>query len=73
MTSNDNTPLHLLFVYGVLKPGESCDFYFRDQSLGQATYLGEGTTESKYPLIVTTEFNLPLLLEVKGEGHVSMI
>lgn len=53
---------NVVAVYGTLKKGFSNNrAYLKD-----ATYLGSGTTEDKYPLIVE---GLPYLVDKKGIGH----
>ena len=39
---------------------------------GKATLLATAETVNKYPLVVTTKFNIPFLLAAEGTGHVSI-
>lgn len=52
---------HLVAVYGTLKVGYSNYAHH----LGTSTYVGNGKTKDKYPLVVS---GLPYVIERKGEG-----
>lgn len=61
--------LHRVFVYGTLKKGEPNHHWFSAKE-GIANYLGSGSTETKFPLIIATRYNIPFLLFQPGEGNV---
>ena len=58
-----------VFVYGTLKTGEPNHYWLEEAS---STYnatverVGDGVTRDKLPLIIATEFNIPMLL---GNRH----
>lgn len=65
----------LVFVYGTLKKSEpnhhvidpakhSCQ-----DTTGVAKFIGSGKTETKFPLVIGTRFNIPFLLDRPGVGH----
>ena len=61
----------LLFVYGTLKRGQPNEAVMRDKESGQATLIGRGITDEKWPLVIASRYNVPYLLNVPGSGHVS--
>lgn len=64
----------LLFVYGTLKRGQPNYDVMTDSTNGTANFVCCCQTVDKYPLVIATAANIPfLLLQKKGEGHVSMI
>ena len=54
----------LVFVYGTLKQGEPNHYWLSDTraSGGSATWLGPGVTRDTWPLVVVTEYNIPMML-----------
>ena len=60
-----------VFVYGTLKRGQPNHHLLENVENGKATFIGEGKTEKKYPLIIASRCNLPFLLNVEGTGKVS--
>lgn len=54
----------LVFVYGTLKQGEPNHYWLSDTrtSGGSATCLGPGVTRDTWPLVVVTEYNIPMML-----------
>ena len=60
----------LVFVYGTLKVGFPNHFLLQDQNNGNATFLSTGTTTERFPLIVATQFAIPMLLNKPGTGEV---
>ena len=54
----------LVFVYGTLKRGEPNHYWLSDTrtSGGSATCLGPGVTRDTWPLVVVTEYNIPMML-----------
>lgn len=54
-----------IFVYGTLKTGEPNHYWFQEASANDGArvdLVGGGITLEKLPLIVATEFNIPMLL-----------
>ena len=51
-----------VFVYGTLKTGEPNHYWFEDQSHGFAEIVGTAETGEKFPLVIATKYNLPMLL-----------
>ena len=51
-----------VFVYGTLKTGEPNHYWFEDQSHGFSERVGEAVTSEKFPLVIATKYNLPMLL-----------
>lgn len=64
---------NLLFVYGTLKTGQPNTQVMFDQSTGGSELVGKVRTVSKWPLVITSKFNIPFLLRKKGDGNVSSI
>uniref|UniRef100_A0A3B4G4K8 Gamma-glutamylaminecyclotransferase n=1 Tax=Pundamilia nyererei TaxID=303518 RepID=A0A3B4G4K8_9CICH len=58
-----------VFVYGTLKKGQPNNYRMFDSNNGKAEYLGSAFTSQKYPLVITTEDNIPFLLNIPGQGH----
>uniref|UniRef100_A0AAZ1X6G5 Gamma-glutamylaminecyclotransferase n=2 Tax=Oreochromis TaxID=8139 RepID=A0AAZ1X6G5_OREAU len=58
-----------VFVYGTLKKGQPNNYRMFDSNNGKAEYLGSAFTIQKYPLMITTEYNIPFLLNIPGQGH----
>lgn len=60
-----------IFVYGTLKTGEPNHYWFEEASANDGArvdLVGAGITLEKLPLIVATEFNIPMLLDSPGVG-----
>ena len=51
----------LVFVYGTLKIGEPNHHWLTD-ARGRSSFLGPGLTLDTWPLVVVTEYNIPMLL-----------
>ena len=62
---------HLVFSYGTLKRGEPNNFMVTEPDNGMATFVGKGSTSLAYPLVVASDYGIPFLLLVEGEGNVS--
>ncbi|XP_026836062.1 putative gamma-glutamylcyclotransferase CG2811 isoform X2 [Drosophila erecta] len=58
-----------VFVYGTLKRGEPNHHWLTKKENGQARFLGRGKTDTKFPLVVGTRYNIPFLLARPGEGN----
>jgi gamma-glutamylaminecyclotransferase len=62
---NDKT---LIFVYGTLKRNQPNHAILVERS--DVTFISEGTTANKWPLIIATERNVPYLLNKQDFGKV---
>ncbi|XP_038217675.1 putative gamma-glutamylcyclotransferase CG2811 isoform X1 [Zerene cesonia] len=60
---------HKVFVYGTLKRNEPNHHWLTNPDNGTGTFLTEGITKNKYPLIIATKYNIPFLLYSPGDGH----
>lgn len=58
-----------VFVYGTLKKGQPNYYRMFDPANGKAEFLASACTTQKYPLIITTKFNIPFLLNIPGRGN----
>uniref|UniRef100_A0A1B6CKZ8 Gamma-glutamylcyclotransferase family protein n=1 Tax=Clastoptera arizonana TaxID=38151 RepID=A0A1B6CKZ8_9HEMI len=61
--------VHKLFVYGTMKEGEEKHYFLNDPKKGLCKFLGLGRTVVKYPMIISTERNIPILINSPGTGH----
>uniref|UniRef100_A0A2M4AQA8 Gamma-glutamylcyclotransferase family protein n=1 Tax=Anopheles triannulatus TaxID=58253 RepID=A0A2M4AQA8_9DIPT len=61
--------LRRVFVYGTLKQGEPNHHWLTDVANGKASFVGRGTTVTRYPLVIGSRYNIPFLLDVPGRGH----
>ena len=62
--------MHRLFVYGTLKRGQPNHYLMTDARNGVANFIGNGSTISKWPLVVFTPYHIPFLLDMPGTGKV---
>ena len=58
-----------VFFYGTLKRGEPNSEHLLNRNV---TFMTEGVTVDKWPLVVGTDFNIPFLLCKKGVGKVAL-
>lgn len=58
-----------VFVYGTLKNGQPNHYWLTDTKNGAAQFIDTGTTRTKFPLIVASQYNVPFLLSNPGTGH----
>lgn len=58
-----------VFVYGTLKNGQPNHYWLTDTNNGAAHLIGNGTTQTKFPLIIASQYNVPFLLCAPGTGH----
>lgn len=58
-----------VFVYGTLKMGEPNHHWFEMENKGFAQFICTGKTDTKFPLIIATKYNVPFLLNVPHTGH----
>lgn len=61
-----------IFVYGTLKQNQPNHYRLKDSKNGLAIFKSLGKTITKYPLVISTKFNIPFLLHNEGIGHVSV-
>lgn len=57
-----------VFVYGTLKKGQPNHHWLTNTMNGAASYISNGTTKIKYPLVISTRYNIPFLLNKPGIG-----
>ena len=69
----NNSTASLIFVYGTLKRGEPNYHFLEKPERGNASFVGEGSTLECYPLVVSSRFLLPFLLDLPGTGKVRTI
>ena len=63
---------HRIFVYGTLKRGQPNYFRMQDsEKYGASNFLGEAKLKGIYPMVVASQFKVPVLLDKEGEGKVS--
>ncbi|XP_044200862.1 gamma-glutamylaminecyclotransferase-like [Thunnus albacares] len=58
-----------VFVYGTLKKGQPNYFRMFHSPNGKAEFLASACTTEKYPLVIASEYNIPFLLNIPGQGH----
>lgn len=58
-----------VFVYGTLKIRQPNHYWLTEAKNGVAQLVDTGTTQTKFPLIVATQYNAPFLLSAPGTGH----
>ena len=62
----------LIFLYGTLKRGEPNHDAFISSEDGNAEFVCEAVTVDKWRLVLETSFNIPLVINTPGSGHVSI-
>jgi len=60
-----------IFVYGTLKQNQPNYYHLIDAKNGCAVFRSAAVTVNKYPLVISTVYNIPFLLQKEGTGHVS--
>ena len=60
-----------VFVYGTLKSNQPNHYHLNDTKNGCAVFRSVAVTVNKYPLVISTRFNIPFLLQNEGTGNVS--
>lgn len=60
-----------VFVYGTLKRNQPNNYHLNDSKNGCAIFKSPANTLQKYPLVISTKYNIPFLLLKEGTGHVS--
>lgn len=61
--------LYKVFVYGTLKKSMPNHHWLQDTNNGLARYHCDGKTKTKFPLVVATKYNIPLLLNSPDAGN----
>lgn len=59
-----------VFVYGTLKRNCPNHYMIENSDNGKAEFICEARTEEVFPLIVTTKYDIPFLLDQTGIGNV---
>ncbi|CAG0901733.1 unnamed protein product [Cyprideis torosa] len=68
--SSSVEPLSMfVFVYGTLKTGEPNHHWISDAVEGVAQFEGIGKTIYTYPLVIASRYNIPYLLDARGQGR----
>lgn len=60
-----------VFVYGTLKKNQPNYYHLNNTENGVAEFRSVAKTIKKYPLVISTKYNIPFLLENEGVGQVS--
>jgi len=60
-----------VFVYGTLKQNQPNNYHLNGTKNGCAVFRSIAATVNKYPLVISTRFNIPFLLQIEGTGNVS--
>lgn len=60
-----------IFVYGTLKQNQPNHYHLNSTQNGFAVFKSVAKTKAKYPLVISTKYNIPFLLQNEGVGHVS--
>ncbi len=61
---------HFVFVYGTLKRGEpNHEEWLVKEGKGNAEFVCEGQTVTKYPLVIASRHNIPFLMDIPGVGR----
>nr|XP_022305341.1 gamma-glutamylaminecyclotransferase-like [Crassostrea virginica]XP_022305342.1 gamma-glutamylaminecyclotransferase-like [Crassostrea virginica]XP_022305343.1 gamma-glutamylaminecyclotransferase-like [Crassostrea virginica] len=60
--------MNRVFVYGTLKNGQPNHFRLMDPGSGTSSFIGQGQTLEKYPLVIERSWNMPCLLNLPGSG-----
>ncbi|XP_033117651.1 putative gamma-glutamylcyclotransferase CG2811 [Anneissia japonica] len=59
----------LSFVYGTLKRGQPNHNLLQATSNGKGRYIGKARTLEKWPLVVSSRYNIPYILDCAGKGN----
>lgn len=68
MESSSDLP-NRFFVYGTLKRSQPNYFQMLDRKHGVSQFICKAITETAYPLVISTQWNLPFLLDAPGRGQ----
>ena len=61
----------IVFVYGTLKRGQPQNHTLMDTNTGKAELITQATTCRSFPLVISSSYNIPFLLNRPGTGYVS--
>ncbi|XP_054164808.1 gamma-glutamylaminecyclotransferase C-like [Oppia nitens] len=59
---------HLVFVYGTLKTGQPNHYLLNDKINGFSKFVGKAQTVDKWPLVISSKYNIPFLLNKQDFG-----
>lgn len=59
-----------VFVYGTLKQNQPNNHHLNEIKNGRAVFRSAASTIGKYPLVISTKYNIPFLLQKEGIGYV---
>lgn len=62
-----------VFVYGTLKKNCPNHYVLENNDNGKAEFICEARTKELFPLIVSTKYEIPFLLDQTGIGNVSKV
>jgi gamma-glutamylaminecyclotransferase len=60
---------HLIFSYGTLKSKEPNAHVMQDPKTGSYRFVGAGATVKRFPLVVGSQYSIPFLLLLEGQGQ----
>jgi len=63
--------MEMVFVYGTLKQNQPNHYHLNDTKNGHAVFRSVASTIEKYPLVISTKYNIPFLLQKENVGYVS--
>ena len=63
--------MHRVFVYGTLKRNEPNHHWLTDKENGNGTFVGSATTVEKFPLVISSRYNIPYVIDAQGQGMVN--
>lgn len=66
---NGSSLSHRLFIYGTLKRGQPNYFHLENNTHGYSRLVGSAVTESAFPLVISTRWNIPFLLYAPEKGQ----
>nr|XP_006825732.1 PREDICTED: putative gamma-glutamylcyclotransferase CG2811-like [Saccoglossus kowalevskii] len=61
--------LHRIFVYGTLKKGQPNHNLITNPYNGTAIYIGKARSVDRWPLVVASALNIPVILDKIGHGQ----
>lgn len=64
-----NSQLKKVFVYGTLKKGEPNHHWLTKAENGYSKFLCSAVTSKRLPLVIASQYNIPMLLNKPGIGH----
>ena len=58
-----------VFVYGTLKKGEPNHYLLENETNGEKIYCGKCKSKIKFPLVISSRYNIPYVLDAPGQGN----